>query len=77
MNTSHTYQQNTINDRISKSEMIDGRDYCIENETDFDVMSSDEFEINLINRFDNDGKIITIEVHGKNTSEIISSIKNL
>ena len=72
----YTYSEITKNNRISNDELIDGRNYRIELETDYDVLNWDAFSIDLINRFNNDGKTLTINIVGKDTSQIIKSIKN-
>ena len=72
-----TYQERTQNNRISNEEMIDGRNCRIESETDFDVLNYNEFTIDVINRFGNDGETQTVNIYGKTTDEIIQLVKSL
>jgi len=72
-----TYQEKTKNNNISKSEMIDGRNYRIESETEFDILSWDDFRIDVIDRCGCDGKVHTLNIFNKNTDEIIKMIKSI
>lgn len=77
MNSFETYQEKTKFNRISNSELIDGRNYRIENETDFDILNFDDFTMDLINRFGDDGETITINIYNKSTQEIIKLIEKI
>lgn len=77
MNNFQTYQQRTSFNRISKSEMIDGRNYRIEDETDFDVLNWGNSTIDVMNRLGNDEEVVTVDICNKTTSEIITILNNL
>jgi len=47
----------------------------IESKTDFDVLSFDGFYIDVINRFESDGSVETIDIYNKSTQEIINKLK--
>lgn len=47
----------------------------IESKTDFDVLSCDRFYIDIINRFESDGSVETIDIYNKSTQEIINKLK--
>ena len=48
---------------------------AIEEKTDFDVLNNDEFSIDVINRYDSDGKVYTVQIYGKTRAEIINYLK--
>jgi len=48
----------------------------IESKTDFDVLNYDRFNMDVINRFESDGAIETINIYNKSTQEIINQLKN-
>jgi hypothetical protein len=56
---------------------VDVREKRIESETDFDVLYHDNFTMDVIDRFGDDGETQTINVYGKSTIEIIRAINSL
>ena len=73
----NTFAENTKHARISASELVDGRNYRIESETDFDVINFNEFTVDVMNRYYSDEKTQTINIVGKTTDEIISALNLL
>lgn len=49
----------------------------IEKETDFDVLNWSWFEIDVVNRNGDDGKVDSIKVYGKSDNDIIKEVKSL
>jgi hypothetical protein len=48
---------------------------AIENQTDFDVIDCFGNTLNIINRFNNDNEITSIDVTGKDVDRIINDLK--
>jgi len=49
----------------------------IESETDYDVLSFDAFNIDVMDRTGDDGETVTLDIYRKSTDEIINKIKSL
>lgn len=49
----------------------------IEQQTDYDVLTSDKYGMDIINRQDSDGEVKTIQIYGLKLSEIINKINKL
>ena len=77
MNNWQSYSEATQNNRISKAELIDGIIYRIEQETDYDVLNHSTRTLEITNRYGNDDEVVTVDIYGKSTDEIIKFINNL
>ena len=49
----------------------------IEEKTVFDVLNHDNFSIDVINRYESDGKISTVEIYGRTKEEVINYLRNM
>lgn len=77
MNNWQSYNEATASNRISKAEQLDGIIYRIEQETDYDVLNHSTHSLDVIFRNGNDDEVVTVDIYGKSTDEIIEFINNL
>lgn len=77
MNNWQSYNEATQNNRISKAQQLDGIIYRIEQETDYDVLNHSTHSLDVIFRNGNDDEVVTVDIYGKSTDEIIEFINNL
>lgn len=49
----------------------------IEEKTVFDVLNHDNFSIDVINRYESDGKVSTVEIYGRTKEEVINYLRNM
>lgn len=70
-----SYQERT--NQASKEDIIDGIIYRVESETDYDVLNSSPYQLELINRFGDDDETKSINIAGLNASQVVNKINNL
>jgi hypothetical protein len=64
---------NKVNELFSTVDLIEK----LETETDYDVLSHNEFEIHIINRFEDDGNMIHVFTYNKSYEDIKREISIL
>jgi hypothetical protein len=50
---------------------------AIESATDYDILNWNDFEIEAINRYNDDDETVTVDIWNKTTEDIIKVIKSL